>query len=183
MIWLDAEYELTASDGEKRVIGVGEVVLAEDPTGKGHITKPLGQQSNGFLKRNARTCARSTAEMPTALTTQLTTFTWDILGRYLCNTFAEAVQSRPFDAVIVTYLLAGLLADTSDMVGPRAERCESFTLGSPRGGKVIVAILTQVPSVFELICPRTAQLIQLSPPAARPISRFYFGHNVGLSSL
>ena len=26
VIWLDAEYELTASDGEKRVIGVGEVV-------------------------------------------------------------------------------------------------------------------------------------------------------------
>jgi len=35
VIWLDAEYELTASDGEKRVIGVGEVVLAEDTTGKG----------------------------------------------------------------------------------------------------------------------------------------------------
>ena len=41
MIWLDAEYELTASDGEKRVIGVGEVVLAEDTTGKGHITKSI----------------------------------------------------------------------------------------------------------------------------------------------
>jgi hypothetical protein len=44
VIWLDAEYELTASDGEKRVIGVGEVVLAEDTIGKGHITKPLGQK-------------------------------------------------------------------------------------------------------------------------------------------
>jgi len=44
VIWLDAEYELTASDGEKRVIGVGEVVLAEDTNGKGHITKPLGQK-------------------------------------------------------------------------------------------------------------------------------------------
>jgi hypothetical protein len=44
VIWLDAEYELTASDGEKRVIGVGEVVLAEDTTGKGHITKPLGEK-------------------------------------------------------------------------------------------------------------------------------------------
>ena len=44
VIWLDAEYELTASDSEKRVIGVGEVVLAEDTTGKGHITKPLGEK-------------------------------------------------------------------------------------------------------------------------------------------
>jgi len=44
VIWLDAENELTASDGEKRVIGVGEVVLAEDTTGKRHITKPLGQK-------------------------------------------------------------------------------------------------------------------------------------------
>ena len=44
VIWLDAEYELTASDGEKRVISVGEVVFAEDTTGKGHITKPLGEK-------------------------------------------------------------------------------------------------------------------------------------------
>jgi len=36
-----------------------------------------------------------------ALTTESTTFTRDIIGRYMCNTFAEAVQSGPFDVVIV----------------------------------------------------------------------------------
>src|SRR5258708_25139995 len=35
------------------------------------------------------------------LTTESTTFTRDIIGRYLCNTFAEATQSGPFDAVII----------------------------------------------------------------------------------
>jgi hypothetical protein len=35
------------------------------------------------------------------LTTESTTFTRDIIGRYLCNTFAEAMQSGPFDAVII----------------------------------------------------------------------------------
>ena len=35
------------------------------------------------------------------LMTESTTFTRDIIGRYLCNTFAEAMQSGPFDAVII----------------------------------------------------------------------------------
>jgi choline dehydrogenase-like flavoprotein len=36
-----------------------------------------------------------------AITTQQTTFTRDILGRYMCNTFGEAALSRPFDVIIV----------------------------------------------------------------------------------
>jgi hypothetical protein len=36
-----------------------------------------------------------------ALTTPSTVFTRDILGRYVCNTFAEAVQSGPFDVIII----------------------------------------------------------------------------------
>jgi choline dehydrogenase-like flavoprotein len=36
-----------------------------------------------------------------AITTQQTSFTRDILGRYLCNTFGEAAQSGPFDVIIV----------------------------------------------------------------------------------
>ena len=30
--------KLTASDGESRVIGAGEVILVEDTTGKGHLS-------------------------------------------------------------------------------------------------------------------------------------------------
>ena len=34
-------FMLASSDGEKRVIGAGEVILAEDVTGKGHLSKAV----------------------------------------------------------------------------------------------------------------------------------------------
>ena len=42
IINLDAGVEITASDGESRVIGAGEVILVEDTTGKGHLSKSVG---------------------------------------------------------------------------------------------------------------------------------------------
>ena len=36
--------QITASDGEARVIGAGEVILVEDVTGKGHLSKSIGGQ-------------------------------------------------------------------------------------------------------------------------------------------
>ena len=39
---LDAAVEITASDGEARVIGAGEVILVEDTSGKGHLSKAVG---------------------------------------------------------------------------------------------------------------------------------------------
>jgi quercetin dioxygenase-like cupin family protein len=39
VISLAGGISITASDGETRHIGAGEVVLVEDTTGKGHITK------------------------------------------------------------------------------------------------------------------------------------------------
>jgi hypothetical protein len=41
IINLDAGVEITASDGESRVIGAGEVILVEDVKGKGHLSKAL----------------------------------------------------------------------------------------------------------------------------------------------
>jgi hypothetical protein len=35
---LDAGVKITASDGESRFIGVGDVILVEDTTGKGHLS-------------------------------------------------------------------------------------------------------------------------------------------------
>ena len=35
---IDAGVKLTASDGESRLIGVGEVILVENTTGKGHLS-------------------------------------------------------------------------------------------------------------------------------------------------
>lgn len=42
IINLDAGVKITASDGESRIIGAGEVVLVEDTTGKGHLSQSVG---------------------------------------------------------------------------------------------------------------------------------------------
>src|SRR5690349_17986062 len=42
IINLDAGVEITASDGQSRIIGAGEVILVEDTTGKGHLSKAVG---------------------------------------------------------------------------------------------------------------------------------------------
>jgi hypothetical protein len=36
--------EITVSDGESRVIGVGEVILVEDTTGKGHLSQHVEEK-------------------------------------------------------------------------------------------------------------------------------------------
>ena len=41
IINLDGGVQLTASDGESRVIGAGEVILVEDVSGKGHLSKSV----------------------------------------------------------------------------------------------------------------------------------------------
>ncbi|HTX51372.1 MAG TPA: hypothetical protein VME40_18505 [Caulobacteraceae bacterium] len=41
---LDAGVQITASDGETRIIGAGEVILVEDTTGKGHLSKAVSGQ-------------------------------------------------------------------------------------------------------------------------------------------
>ncbi len=38
---LDNSFEITASDGETRVIAPGEVLLVEDIAGKGHLSKAI----------------------------------------------------------------------------------------------------------------------------------------------
>jgi hypothetical protein len=39
IINLNAGVKITASDGESRVIGTGEIILVEDTTGKGHLSQ------------------------------------------------------------------------------------------------------------------------------------------------
>ena len=39
IINLDAGVQITASDGESRIIGTGEIILVEDTTGKGHLSQ------------------------------------------------------------------------------------------------------------------------------------------------
>ena len=41
IINLDAGVQITASDGESRVIGAGEVILVEDTSGQGHLSKAV----------------------------------------------------------------------------------------------------------------------------------------------
>lgn len=45
IINLDNGVEITASDGERRVIGQGEVILVEDTTGKGHLSRAINDRS------------------------------------------------------------------------------------------------------------------------------------------
>jgi hypothetical protein len=42
IINLDGGVRITASDGQAREIGAGEVVLVEDISGKGHLSKSIG---------------------------------------------------------------------------------------------------------------------------------------------
>jgi quercetin dioxygenase-like cupin family protein len=42
IINLDGGVQITASDGEVRQIGAGEVILVEDVRGKGHLSKSIG---------------------------------------------------------------------------------------------------------------------------------------------
>ena len=56
IINLDAGVKITASDGESRVIGVGEVILVEDITGKGH----LSQHVEGKIRHSCLCAGRIT---------------------------------------------------------------------------------------------------------------------------
>ena len=42
IINLDAGVKITASDGEARIIGAGEVILVEDTRGRGHLSQAVG---------------------------------------------------------------------------------------------------------------------------------------------
>jgi quercetin dioxygenase-like cupin family protein len=44
VINLDGAMQITASDGEVRTIGTGEVLLVEDTSGKGHLSKAVAGQ-------------------------------------------------------------------------------------------------------------------------------------------
>src|SRR2546421_5876316 len=44
IINLDAGVQITASDGESRVIGAGEVLLVEDTTGKRDLSKAINER-------------------------------------------------------------------------------------------------------------------------------------------
>ena len=44
IINLDAGVQITAGDGEARIIGAGEVILVEDTTGQGHLSKAIEEK-------------------------------------------------------------------------------------------------------------------------------------------
>ena len=48
IINLDGGVKITASDGESRIIGAGEVLLVEDTSGKGHLSKSV----SGKMRRS-----------------------------------------------------------------------------------------------------------------------------------
>jgi len=61
-----------------------------------------------------------------AIPTPETQFTRDILGNYVCNTFAEAIASGPFDVVIIGGGTFGLVL-AQDLFGRSSRRSGSAT--------------------------------------------------------
>jgi hypothetical protein len=62
VINLDAGVQITASDGETRTIGAGEVLLVEDTWGRGHLSKALDGK--------VRHCVLVTLDEPPATATR-----------------------------------------------------------------------------------------------------------------
>ena len=46
---LDAPHKVTASDGESRIIGTGEIYLVEDMRSKGHRSQALGMTRHSLI--------------------------------------------------------------------------------------------------------------------------------------
>ena len=49
VINLDAPHKVTASDGETRIIGAGEMYLVEDLRGKGHRSQAMGLRRRSLM--------------------------------------------------------------------------------------------------------------------------------------
>lgn len=64
LVNLSGTVEVTASDGETRRFGPGDIVVLHDIHGKGHITRNVGSEARrtlvGTLKGDAPACSRST---------------------------------------------------------------------------------------------------------------------------
>ena len=45
VLMLEGGVEIEASDGEKRIFDSGDILLAEDTSGRGHISKAVNQQA------------------------------------------------------------------------------------------------------------------------------------------
>jgi hypothetical protein len=50
IVHLAGDVEIVTSDGERRRVGPGSVVLAEDTTGRGHTTRSLGPGPREYLQ-------------------------------------------------------------------------------------------------------------------------------------
>jgi len=44
VISLEGQVEITASDGTKRLLGPGDIMLADDTTGRGHISRAVNNK-------------------------------------------------------------------------------------------------------------------------------------------
>ena len=49
VITLTGKSEVEAEDGTKRVLGPGDILLAEDFTGKGHVSRNIGSEDRLFV--------------------------------------------------------------------------------------------------------------------------------------
>src|SRR5688572_987622 len=107
--------------------------------------------------------------MAQPLTTENTTFTRDVLGRYLCNTWEEALQSmsarpeaRPFDVIIVgggsfgSVLAQSLFYDDSKDKKRRILVLEAGFLAVPEHVQNLPVVGLGVPGATSIADLRTA---------------------------
>src|SRR5207237_5068572 len=98
-----------------------------------------------------------------------TAFTRDILGRYLCNSFAEAVSSGPFDVIIVGGGTFGL-ALAQDLFfrsrsAPNLVNYQTFRILVLEAGPFALPEHTQDIPNLQLYAPPT---VSDNPPAPTP---------------
>src|SRR5215468_11971987 len=110
-----------------------------------------------------------------AISTEDTTFTHDILGRYVCNTFGEAKSSGTFDVVIIGGGTFGLtlaedLFERSRPMGA-AIKPQNYRILVLEGGPLTLSEHVQDLPAFNLSSPGTVQAdpntLQDTPPGAR----------------
>src|SRR5262245_24767255 len=112
-----------------------------------------------------------------AIPTPETQFTRDILGNYVCNTFAEATGSGPFDVIIIgggTFglVLAQDLFFRSQRFGPGSVPHDALRPCNYRilvlvGGPFTIPEHTQDLPNFQLFPPGTQPSPSSAPPATR----------------
>ena len=140
---LDAGVRITASDGESRVIGAGEVILVEDVTGKGHLSQGLGEMRHSLFIPVEYVSPMTSAFEENDLKLALFQKDADVLPGVITDRGIVDISHAVSLAATPQLTMTGII-DAFDELRPELERCAKEEVAIP------------LPSV------------QLRPPLPRP---------------